>query len=568
MNRTEAHLVRALASAVALFISASSPIEAQQAEDAGSFRWELFANTPAESYLRYLQTTGSVPLYPWSSRAFSPRELDRLVPRDTIIHPWRSRLISDTRTYGALRFGLIDPSSSIRYNSTFAYGSNDGPIWAGRGITSAVQAGFFINWKPITLTVAPMAFRSENQTFDIIPTGRTGNGAFGDPLFGGVDRPQRFGDTPYSQLDPGQTTLRIDLPFVTAGVSTANQVWGPGQDLPVILGNNAAGFPHAFVGTSEPLNILIGTLHGKVMWGELTQSPFSTVTGPSSYTSPAEPGTKRFTTGFVVVGQPRGLTGLEIGGARFFHSIWPSSGIPSSYLTKFLQGFIKKNISPDRVEDPRFPTDRERVGISDNQLISVFGRWVLPHSGFELHAEYGRDDHSYDLRDLTQEPDHSRVYSLGARKVFQSRPTVLTAGRFEIMNFQLPQLVRFRGEGEIYVHGLIRQGHTFKGQLLGADVGVGTGAGSLVAVDRFTPTGSWTASWTRVLRREEGNYLLLGVRAPRSIDVSHSLGFETTRFMKGFDLNAGLNLVYEFNRDYRGDAVNLNALVGVRYLLH
>lgn len=567
MNRTEAHLVRALAGAIALLITAPCAIDAQQPEAAGSFRWELFVNTPAESYLRYLQTTGSVPLYPWSSRPFSPRELNRLVPVDTLKHPWRARLSNDTRNYGSFRYGVIDPSSSIRYNSTFAYGSNDGPIWAGRGITSAVQGGFFINWKPITLTVAPMAFRSENQTFQIIPTGRAGNAAFGDPLFGGVDRPQRFGDTPYSQVDPGQTTLRVDLPFVTAGVSTANQLWGPGQDLPVLLGNNAAGFPHLFVGTSEPLNIFIGKLHGKVMWGELSQSPFSAVTGSSSYTSRAEPGTRRFTTGFVVVGQPRGLTGLEIGGARFFHSIWPRSGIPSSYFTKFLQGFIKKNVSPDRIVDPRFPGG-ETVGISDNQLISVFGRWVLPHSGFELHAEYGRDDHSYDLRDLTQEPDHARVYSLGARKVFKSGPAALTAGRFEIMNFQLPQLARYRGEGEIYVHGLIRQGHTFKGQLLGADVGVGTGAGSMMAVDRFTPTGRWTASWTRVLRKEEGNYLLLGVRAPRSMDVSHSLGFETTRFMKAFDLNAGMNLVYEFNRDYKRDAVNLNALVGVRYLLH
>ncbi len=567
MNRTKTHILRTIASAVVFFMSDPIVGKAQETDIAGSFRSELFVNTPAESYLRYLQTVGQVPLYPWSARAFSQRELDRLVPADTVKHVWRSRYVNDSRRSGAFRYGIVDPSSAIRYNSTFAYGTNDGPIWAGRGITSAAQMGFFVRWRPIALTVAPMVFRSENQAFEIIPTGRTGQAAFGDPLFGGVDRPQRFGDKPYSQMDPGQTTLRIDLPFVAAGISTANQAWGPGQELPVILGNNAAGFPHFFVGTSEPLNILIGTLHGKVIWGELTQSAFSAVTGPSSYVSRAEPGTKRFATGFVVVGHPRGLTGLEIGGSRFFHSIWPRSGIPSSYLTKFLQGFIKKNIASDRLVDPRFPGGDGAKGISDNQLISVFGRWVLPHSGFELHGEYGRDDHSYDLRDLTQEIDHARVYSLGARKVFQSRPTVLTAGRFEIMNFQLPHLVRFRGEGEIYVHGLIRQGHTVKGQLLGADVGVGTGAGSTVAVDRFTPGGRWTASWTRVLRRENGNYLLLGVRNPRSIDVSHALGFETTRFMNGFDVNAGLNLVYEFNRDYKRDAINLNALVGVRYLM-
>ncbi|HEX2721382.1 MAG TPA: hypothetical protein VHM24_00590 [Gemmatimonadaceae bacterium] len=542
--------------------------KAQQSERPGSYRWELFVNTPAESYLRYLQTEGKVPLYPWSSRAFSPRELSRLVPADSQPHPWSSRFRSETHRTGSLRYGLIPPTTSIRYNSTFAYGANDGPIWAGRGVTSAVELGFFANWGPLTLTVAPLAFRSENQSFDIVPTGRSGKAAFGDPVFGGVDRPQRFGDVPYAQLDPGQTTLRVDLPFIAAGVSTANQAWGPGQELPVILGNNAGGFPHIFVGSSEPLNIFVGTLHGKVIWGELFQSDFSSVTGSETYQSRAEPGTKRFVTGVVVVAQPRGLKGLELGGSRFFHSIWPNSGIPSSYFTKFLQGFIKKNIAADRFVDPRIPGGTtEGRGISDNQLISVFGRWVLPHSGFEIHAEYGRDDHSYDVRDLTQEPEHSRVYSLGARKVIRSRPNVLTAGRIEIMNFQVPQIVRYRGEGEIYVHGLIRQGHTFRGQLLGADVGVGAGAGSTLAVDQFTRTGRWTASWTRVLRRENGSYLPLGVRNPRSMDVSHALGFETTRFMNGFDVNAGVNLVYEFNRDFNRDAANLNALFGVRYLL-
>jgi hypothetical protein len=37
--------------------------------------------------------------------------------------------------------------------------------------------------------------------------------------------------------------------------------------------------------------------------------------------------------------------------------------------------------------------------------------------------------------------------------------------------------------------------------------------------------------------------------------------------MNGFDVDAGVTLVHEFNRDFKRDANNLNALVGVRYLL-
>ncbi|HEX6573589.1 MAG TPA: hypothetical protein VF042_01345 [Gemmatimonadaceae bacterium] len=566
MNRTEALLFRTIVClSGAVIFSSASP--AQSPETTGTLRHEVFTSSVAEDYLRYLQSAGKVPDQPWSSRPFSSRELARMIPKDSA-HPWSDRFTDISTELGGLRYGLISPEVSFRLNSGFPYGSNDGPIWAGRGLTTAATAGFYVYWKWASLTVAPMAFSAQNASFDLAPSGGTGNAVFRNPDFGGIDLPQRFGNSMYSQVDPGQTTLRIDLPYVTAGVSTANMGWGPAQYFPILLGNNAAGFPHAFVGTSEPLDIYVAKIQAKMFWGELFQSDFSSVTGSKTFLSRAEPGTKRFATGLIAIVQPRGLNGLEIGGARFFHSIWPSSGIPRSYLTKALQGILKKDVAPDSIADPRFPPEAVSRGIADNQLISVFARWVLPHSGFEIHTEYGRDDHSYDFRDLNQEIDHSRIYSFGARKVFSSNAEKLTAGRFEILNFQLPQLSRYRGEGEIYVHGLLRQGHTYKGQMLGANAGVGTGAGSIMAVDRFTRGGRWTASWTRIVRRENGDYTAMGIRTPRSIDVSHALGFERAAVYRGFEVTTGLTLVRELNRDFLRDATNVNALVGLRYLMY
>ena len=120
----------------------------------------------------------------------------------------------------------------------------------------------------------------------------------------------------------------------------------------------------------------------------------------------------------------------------------------------------------------------------------------------------------------------------------------------------------------MYVHGLIRQGHTYKGQLLGADAGVGIGAGSVMAVDRFTPGGRWTAAWTRIIRRETGDFTAAGIRSPRSIDVSHAMSFEKSTVIQDFELTTGLTLVRELNRDFIRDATNVNALIGVRYLIH
>ena len=557
----------------AIAIAISSPVigtsaPAQTSQNSGdSFRSEIFVGNLPENYLRYLQTMGLVAAYPWSSRAFSPRELDRLIPNDTA-HPWRDRFARGGRSFHGIRYDFIRPTTSFRYNTGFAYGTNDGPIWAGRGLTSAVQAGITAGWGPASVTLAPMAFRAENRPFFIMPPRHNQIGPFGNALWAGVDLPQRFGDTPYSQLDPGQSTVRIDLPIISFGASTANMGWGPGTDYPLLIGNNAAGFPHIFLGSSEPLNILIGKIHAKFMWGELAQSKFSNVTGPSTYFSKSEPGTKRFATGFVIVGQPRGITGLEIGGARFFHSIWPESGIPRSYLTKVFEAFLKKRLSSERPNDIRFPSNFGGRGLADNQLAEIFVRWVAPHSGFEVSAEYGRDDHNEDVRDLEQEPDHSRFYNIGMRKVFSLSSTSMTAARFELINFQLPQLVRApRAEGEIYIHGLIRQGHTYRGQLLGANVGVGAAAGSTLAIDHYTQTGRWTMSWVRDLSQEDSDFPRLGVREPHSMDVSHSLGLEVTRLIRGCDVTTGLTFVRDFNRDFAMDASNINAIVGVRYNL-
>lgn len=553
---------------VAISLASPSGAFGQPAQPEGdSFRSEIFVGTQPENYLRYLQTSGLVRLYPWSSRPFSPRELDRLMPRDTT-HPWRDRFQPSPRRFHGVHYDFVRPSMSFRYNTGFPFGTNDGPVWAGRGLTSALQLGIAARLGRLSVTLAPMAFRAENRYVFIKPTTFQGPASFSNALFGDVDYPQRFGDTPYSQLDPGQSTIRLDMPIISIGASTANMGWGPGTEYPLLIGNNAAGFPHVFLGSSAPIDIFVAKIHGKVMWARLAQSEFSPVTGPSEYTSPSEPGRKRFATGIVITGQPRGIPGLEIGAARFFHSIWPRSGLPRRYFTKALQAFLK--------EDLPFDPNLEGRGIADNQLVEVFARWVFPHSGLELAAEYGRDDHAELAYELLQEPDHSRSYNIGMRKVFSLSSTSMTAGRIEVINFQKPTLDRYRPQGAIYGHGLIRQGHTYRGQLLGADVGVGAAAGSIVAVDHYTPRGRWTLSWARDLKQENGTFQrdlkqengifqTFGDRKPMSMDVTHAFGFEMTRLMRGFDVTTGFTFVRNFNRLFIADAANISAAVGVRY---
>lgn len=501
-----------------------------------------------ESYLRTLQVAGRAEVYPWSIRAFSPLEVDRLVAGDTA-HPWRARYALSPDTAGRIRFGWIRPEIKMIFNSAVPYGSNDGAIWAGRGLTTAVSGGFAARAGPLSLTLAPLAFRAENASFDLIPTGAEGPLAFADGANpGSIDLPQRFGNDAYMRIDPGQSTLRLDVRAVTVGISTASQAWGPASEYPLLLGNNAAGFPHLFFGTPSPLNVGIGRVHGRLVWGRLDQSAYSPLQEGES---------RRFMSGLVAVFSPAGADGLELGGARFFHTPWPEDGLAAGNFAKPLEGFLKVGLPHTGVG----PDGRSDV---DNQLASMFGRWVFPESGFEVYGEFAREDHNYDARDLLLEPDHDSGYMLGLRRVWDRPGQQLLSLRGEVANAQITHLVQGREQTVFYRHVSTRQGHTQRGQLLGSPAVYG-GAGAMLAGDYYHSGGRWSLSWSRMVRRErEVHSPTDPARQLEGLDVIHSLGAEALFFRGRFEITGGLRGAYEFNRDFSNDAFNLNATVGFR----
>jgi hypothetical protein len=538
-----------------ILLSITSPLIAQDTTSRVAFP-VVSVGTVEDNYLRYLQSVGQVSPYPWSIRGFGPEEA-RLLSADSRGQPSIPGLRQVKQ--GAFSVRMLPIEGTVRFNSAFPYGSNDGAIWAGRGFTPSIAGGFVAVAGPISLVIDPVAFVAQNETFKLMPNGQTGIFAFLDGRYtGNIDRPQRFGDKSYGRIDLGQSTLRADLFGVTAGISNANMGWGPMQTYEYILSGNAPGFAHAFAGTARPVNLWLARLHVRAMWGRLEQSDYSPVQGTKYYSSRLETGTLRFTTGLVAVIQPRGIPGLELGGGRFFHSLWPKEGIPRSYFTKSLQSITKRNV-------PASPGLGDTQGGGDNQEASAFARWVFPRSGFEMYGEYGREDHNYDRRDLVQEPDHSRSYGLGLRKVMSVDSVGLSAIRVESINFQLPTLGRNRGEGGIYLHSVITQGHTNRGQLLGADAGVGTGAGFTFAWDRFSQRGRSTYTLTRTVRQEEGTFYVDGVQNPKSSDVQIGLGVERVRYLSHLELSTGASLIRELNRDFTTNTWNLNAIVGIRY---
>lgn len=541
-------LFRHAGRAATALLLASVPVSAQSAS-AGSGRNEIFVGSELERYLRVLQLRGQSELYPWSIRSFSPVEVDRILPRDSV-HPWAGRygLEHDTVS-GRIQVGMVSPRAWAIYNSAFPHGSNDGPVWAGRGITMAVQAGFSGRAGPLSLTLAPIAFRAENAAFDLAPVQQQdAQVPFEDWRYPNyIDLPQRFGNDAYTRIDPGQSTLRLDFPFVALGVSTANQHWGPASQYPLVLGNNAPGFLHGFIGTSTPLFIGVGRLHGRAVWGVLDQSEYSRVHGP---------GARRFMSGLVAVFTPRGLSGLELGGARFFHTPWPEAGLSGTHFLKPFEGFLKAGLRP-----------REFVGDSlsdaDNQIASLFGRWVFPGSGFELYGEYSRDDHNYDLRDLLLEPDHNSGYMLGFRKLWRPSPRQIVALRGETLDTRISHLSEVRIQVPLYTHFGASQGHTQRGEIIGSPAGYG-GAGGMLAADYYHKDGRWTLEWTRMVRQDAGE-VRDSAQVPAYSDVLHSVGVEALLFRGRVEMVAGMAGVYNLNRNFGSDRFNLHSQVGLRF---
>lgn len=562
-DRTTSPRSRRVTAVVLAAVIAHSATAAAHAQNVGG-RSEVFAGSELESYLRYMQTAGKTAEYPWSMRSFSPFEIDELGITDTA-HPWATRYdLQKKPKPPGMQWDYVRPKLSFYLNTAFAYGGNDGAVWQGKGLTTAMQGGLAFRWRAFSASITPVAFRAENQSFPLMANGETGRLSLADGQWAQyVDRPQRFGTTPYGRIDLGQSWLRVDGYGIAVGVSTANEWWGPSNTYPYILGNNAPGFPHVFLGTSKPANIWIAKLHTRVFYGDLDQSAYSSVTGPDYFKSFPEPGKKRFMAGIVGILQPRGAPGLEIGGTRFFHAANDALGYSfSTYDLKLpLQGLLKRGL-PVQQDTFAFGTNQ---ALKENQLASLFLRWAPPSRGLDVYAEYGREDHSLDRRDLILEPDHSGSMNIGFRKVWVS-PRMMHAVRGEVFTYEAAGGSRTRGEGQTYLHGVLRQGHTQRGQMLGANVGAGSGSAQIFAVDRFNANGRMTAFYSREVQHELRFPLIYRSGPPieKAVDAIHTIGAEVNRFFGPFDVLGRTLVNIDLNRFFLADRTNLNFALEVR----
>jgi hypothetical protein len=293
----------------------------------------------------------------------------------------------------------------------------------------------------------------------------------------------------------------------------------------------------------------------------LNQSKFSPVRGKDYFQSYTSPGKKRFMAGAVGLIQINAIPGFEVGGSRFFHSALDSSGIKLADFKLPVQNLLKNRLKNEG--DTVFGDDRSLL---QNQLASIFMRWAPPNSGIEIYGEFGREDFSADIRDFWLESDHSSTQNFGFRKAWEKNGK-LSAVRGEWFNYEAPAGTRTRGEGLIYLHQPLLQGHTYDGQLLGSNVGPGAGSAQILGYDRFTPSGRWSGWISRTEMGEISSRILdykTGPAKKNPIDVQFTFGLEHTRFVGPFDMTGRVALTRELNRYLEKDASNANFALTIR----
>ncbi|HUF52040.1 MAG TPA: capsule assembly Wzi family protein [Longimicrobiales bacterium] len=461
----------------------------------------------ASAHLRLRQLQGNAPLTALTVRRPS---LDRQRARCV------SAADSTSRTF---QLSLLPVRLRTIYNSAYPVDVNNGAMWSGRGVTSAVSAGLEVRAGAFSAALYPLAVHHENREFQLA-LGSTGRSPFAY-AWHIIDWPQRHGPTPFWTFDPGQSYLRAEAFGLTAGISTENLWLGPAQRMPILMGSSAPGFPHVFLATAQPLDIRIGRIDMQLFSARLTESPYFDGDDSNDHLMLA---------GLSAVFEPSFARGLFLGANRMYLARGDTLSVRRYVVEPFID--VRGN--------PR----------GQNQLMSLYARWAFPAVGFEVYGEWGREDAWGTWYDLLMEPDHAQVYMLGFQKSGNWRGAALRwYGELAHLQSALP-LRGGRGVITMYTHGELLQGFTHRGQLLGAWIGPGSDA-QLLGVERTTARRTSGVMIERVRSDDNAYY---NVWAPFYGHSGHDVSLGTTlRHVEAygpFRVGAALGVARRHNRNF------------------
>jgi hypothetical protein len=444
-----------------------------------------------------------------------------------------------------------------QYNTDHPYGMNDGSMIAAKGYQTQLSAGVFAKLGPLSVQLRPEFVFAENKDYRELHQANNGDvfiASYIGYIYNKIDLPGRFANGSYSHLNWGQSGISLTFDAVSFGLSNENLWWGPGMKSSLLMSNNAPGFKHLTLNTSKPVNTIIGSFEAQIVAGRLDPSAAPKIDDPRFARKTLD---WRYLSGVAITYSPRWLPNLYLGLDRSF--VIKKSDLGNGFLDylPFFTGLGKSQ------------SDNLETGIDDedekkrDQYASIFARWVLPQSRAEIYVQYGRNDHSWNLRDFIAEPEHSRAYIVGFRKLIGLKnPDEYIEFGVEAVQTQQSSTASIRADELWYAHYQVTSGYTNKGQVLGAGIGP---SGNMQSFD---------VSWVHGLKKigfvfdriEQNNDLYLltveksGIKKWSDLVFSGKFDWAFSNFI----LNSQLTYVHSKNYQYTPEnAQNLSLKLGV-----
>lgn len=444
----------------------------------------LPVGTPVlEDYYRRIQLLGKVD----TSLSFTVRPLYPDYVNENIFFPdttGQNVITKSTWTSknGKLKTMWLPFTLQTVGNSDHPYGWNDGPMIPSKGFQFLMSGGLYLQYGALSVQLKPEIVSADNTDFE------TFNKNQYDVIFAryydiynNIDLPVRFGTNGYAHAFWGQSSIRLNFKAWSFGLSTENLWWGPGIHNSLLMSNSAPGFAHVTLNTSKPLKTSIGSFEGQLIAGRLTNSGFPplepdhTFFGTNLYVP--KPDDWRYLSGIIITWQPKWVPGLFLGYDQTAQVYGKNLGGIKSYLPVFSS--VKSATGPDNQVN------------NQDQLSSMFARWVWLQEHAEVYFEYGHYNNSDDLYQSMLRPNNTRAYTFGLRKLlsFKNKPDQNIMLGVEVTQLGSTSATAVTQGQEWYVSRGIRQGYTNFGQMLGAGIGPG---GNIQSVD---------VSWVKGLKK-------------------------------------------------------------------
>ena len=412
---------------------------------------------PMEDALRRLQLLGKIE----GDISFMLRPL-----QSTRLHSWDSVLQSIDPTVKAMgnkkidkqflgKWGyasLLPVQITQQYVTAQPFQELDGPMIASSGYQVMASAGVFAKLGPLTIQLQPQYVSASNNDFR--GTKQTPN---------------------YQQSSWGNSSIRLNAGPVSIGISSENITWGPSLMNPLLMSAHAPGFLHYTLNSRRPLRTPIGSFEWQ--WFATYLDAIDPRYNAIADYSNGDPAKRRYFNGAMFSYQPKWLQGLSVGVTRVVQE-------PASLFEQNKQwNLLFNNVA--RVNDADYFAESAR-----DQYASAFLRWVWQPAHAEFYTEWGRNDTYYTMRDFIQQPEHSRGYTYGFRKLigkeidanrvrnFNKTPQQYWQIISEYTRIQQPSTWPVRSAWTWYVHGDL-PGYTQYGQIMGAPIGSGGNYGML-----------------------------------------------------------------------------------------